>query len=245
LSCVSRLRGIRHRRARKLAIGWEHAAAMAYWHRREEFRGAEEQGFALLTRLPTHRWSRRHWREFTDTLAHASALLDRNLRTSGAHDALLRAARTDTAGRVDDHTALRAAAHAFAERDSPPPTRTQPHRPNRRGPLADQCELRWRISTDALTLRFGTVLGGGPTRREASRRYLPWLTETLEALNHPMATTELQSVATQWRERRGEFFPDSDWADVIIIEPLARRPTTWWWRLWRGDEPRPPIPTAR
>jgi hypothetical protein len=96
------------------------------------------------------------------------------------------------------------------------------------------------MSNDATNLRLENILAGDASSRESERRYMPWLEQTLDALNQPMTTTELEAIAAQWRTRRGEFLTNSERADVIIVEPLPRKPTTWWWRLWHDDEPPPP-----
>jgi hypothetical protein len=61
-----------HRRAHSLATHWEHAATMAYWHRREVFRRAEELGFGLITRLATKNFVRAQFLVASCTLAVSS-----------------------------------------------------------------------------------------------------------------------------------------------------------------------------
>jgi hypothetical protein len=240
-ACVARLPSTR-RGARRLAERWEGAAAMAYWHRREVFRDAEELGFSLIAHLIHRGCSRGQWLEFTDACDHATAVLDRQMRSSGEHQAVLRAAQRFTAHRAEgEDVALRAAADAFADARPPQPgdadTRKSLHQ---RGPFADQTELRWRMGCDATSLGFQNALAGDASSREADRRYLPWLEQTLDALHDPMTTTELDAIAAQWRTRRAEFLDNPTWADVIIVEALPRKPTTRWWRLWHGNEP--PLP---
>jgi hypothetical protein len=225
-----------------LAQRWEDAAAMAYWHRREAFRSAEELGFDLIGQLPRQRCSRGQWLEFADACDHATAV-DRRLRSGGEFQAIARAAQryTSTRAQLGEQAALRAAHAAFTDPNSPAPGHLDTPKPlHKRGPFADQVELRLRMSTDATTLRLHNTLAGNASTREAQRRYLPWLQQTLEALNQPMTVTELDAVAAQWRTRRAEFLDDHTFADVIIVEPLPRKSTTRWWRFWAGDQP--PLP---
>jgi hypothetical protein len=96
------------------------------------------------------------------------------------------------------------------------------------------------MGCDATSLGFQNALAGNASSREAQRRYLPWLEQTVAELHQPMTTTELDAIAGQWRTRRAEFLDNHTWADVIIVEPLQRKPTTRWWRLWHGNQP--PLP---
>jgi hypothetical protein len=127
-ACVARLPRTQ-RRARLLAERWEHAAAMAYWHRCEVFRAAEELGFGLIDQLTQQPCSRGQWLEFTDACDHATAVLDRQMRSSGEHQAVLRAAQKFTATRTQlgEQAALRAAAEVAFPDGNPAPTWTPRH----------------------------------------------------------------------------------------------------------------------
>ena len=108
-----------------------------------------------------------------------------------------------------------------------------------RSPIVDQAELRWRIRRDltALTSRTRSPAPAPPARGE--RHLAPWLGHAAATLDTPMSIEGLEDIAAQWRERRAPYLLANDWADVIIAEPIDRRPASWWWKLTRGEEPPP------
>jgi len=80
--------------------------------------------------------------------------------------------------------------------------------------------LQWRMRTDATDTRLGLTLGSGTRYDVADRHYLPWLYNTLAAVERPMSVAALAVVAEQWRTRRGPYLHDTR-ADVRIGAPMA------------------------
>lgn len=255
--CVNGVpRGAGRRRVRRLAVEWENAAAMTLWHHRAVYARAERLGFALLTQLPEAGAPKgAQWLEFRDAHRHATELLDREMCSNGDLASIMRAANAFNAHqKAGDDAALAAAVAAANDPDandpdandpdvveSPRPTRRRRYQSKDRGPIADQAELRWRISRDLATLHMEEVFGGGADIREAGRLYRPWLEDILTRLEQPLPVSQLELIAAQWRERRDPFRDDPQQADVLIVEPIARQPVTRRWRRRHGDEPTPPL----
>ncbi|BDB63514.1 hypothetical protein [Rhodococcus sp. RDE2] len=107
-----------------------------------------------------------------------------------------------------------------------------------RSPVADQAEVAWRMKCDRTTILASQIIGSSATN-VAIRQYIPWLDETLEAMSTPMSTPDVVRLAEQWRERRRPYTSNPDWADLIITDPIPRRPASLWWRVTRGDRPTP------
>lgn len=245
--CANALpRGRGRGRTRRLAVEWENAAAMRFWHHRDVYARAETLGFALLTQLPEDGApSGPRWLEFRDAHRHATELLDREMRSSGELALVMRAAKAFNAHQgAGGDAALAAAAAAANEPDAAAtvkPARRR-YRPRDRGPLADQAELRWRISSDRFTLNSAEIFGADDAiTREASRLYRPWLDDVLTRLDEPLPVSALELIAVEWRERRAPFRDDPEWADVIVVEPIPRQPATRRWCRRHGDEPTPPL----
>jgi hypothetical protein len=245
---LPRTRG--RRRTRKLAALWENAAAMAHFHHRAVFADAEQLGFALLTQVLERGVPRgQRWQAFRDAATHAEQQLGRELYASGEMAAVLRAAKAVTANQASGNDiALAAAVQAFhdADADEPAPPATRPRSRRRvdrhdRGPIADQTELRYRMRVDLQEVHLEAALASTATSREARRRYQPWLEQTLQQLTASLPVADLELVAAEWRQRRGPDRPNPSWADVIIVEPIPRKPATRRWRRRHGDEPPPPL----
>jgi len=104
---------------------------------------------------------------------------------------------------------------------------------------SDRDELQWRMRTDGIDIRLGLTLRTGKTAPAADRQYIPWLNDTIAAVDRPMSVAALAIVAEQWRTRRAPYLRDTR-ADVRIGEPMARPPATWWWRWRHGEQPSTP-----
>ncbi|TCN51619.1 hypothetical protein EV641_1096 [Rhodococcus sp. SMB37] len=113
-----------------------------------------------------------------------------------------------------------------------------PKRWANRSPVAGQAEVAWRMKCDRTTILASQLVGSRATS-VAIRNYIPWLDEALETMSTPMSTPDVARLAEQWRERRRPYTSDPKWADLIITDPIPRRPASLWWRLTRGDQPTP------
>jgi hypothetical protein len=226
------------RRARRLAQYWENAAAMAYWHRKDEYRAAEELGARLLADLPARGCRGTAVHDLQDACDEAQELYERN--HPGELDALLKlAGLLDTVSKnqtdLATTTRVNSADSPNEPHDTPPPAdgatggrrrrlRRSPDRAGRRArsPFVDQAELIRRMEQERTSLRLESLIGDSSGR--AMRQYDPWLVGTLTTLQNPMTTTELEELVAEWRRRRQPFsFLNPEMADVVIVEPLDRR----------------------
>lgn len=117
-------------------------------------------------------------------------------------------------------------------------TRTARGRPT--SPLADQAELRWRLSSDAEVLHQEHALGLDET--DERKDLLRWLDDVVGRLAGAHDLAELRLIAVDWRARRRQAFSDDWWADVAIVAPMRRPAPSLWWRLRYGEEPMPACP---
>lgn len=96
------------------------------------------------------------------------------------------------------------------------------------------------MRVDFQIIELEAMLAPTAAIREATRRYKPWLEQTLHQLNDPLPVSELEQIVSQWREHRRPYRDNPKWADVLIVEPSARQPATRRRRRRHTDQPPPP-----
>lgn len=223
------------RRVWDLARLWFDCAVGAYWYRLSAYASAERRAWDVLSTLPAGSVTRDELRSLREAIDDAEMATAFQLRDVTA--AVEQAA--DTFNQAKRHGApggdpLQAAATAFATASATPAEDSQTW------PVIDQVELQWRMRQDGITIRLGLTLGAGKSDAAADRQYMPWLNDTITAVDRPMSVAALAIVAEQWRTRRAPYLRDTR-ANVRIGEPTTRPPATWWWRLRHGDQPTTPI----
>lgn len=117
--------------------------------------------------------------------------------------------------------------------------------PRGRSPIGDQTELRWRIGCEIALIRTEYCYGlSAVCWRRAATELLPWLEHTHARLDTSRPVPELDHLVQDWRSRRVECLPAGhdyhDWAELILVDHVARPDPSPWWRLRNGDQPPPP-----
>lgn len=174
------------RRVWDLARQWFTCAVGAYWYRLSAYESAERRAWDVLSTLPVGSVAGAELRSLREAVDDAEVVAAFQLRDVTA--AVEQAA--DTFNRVKRHGApggdpLQAAATAFAWSSAAPAEDPQTW------PVIDQVELQWRMRTDGINIRLGLALGAGKTAPAADRQYLPWLNDTITAVDRPMSVAAL------------------------------------------------------